>query len=499
MSRTIIVTAAAFLLISCASTSTFKEYATVDTVTQSPTSVAMDAEQRAIIAVPVAYKERLEEGNEGARVRPSVIVCAEPSPDVVSELQTGIGLSAAIDDESRLAFAQLLLDKATEIGERNATIQLLRDGLYRQCEAYMNGVITYSDYKQISNRYVDAMVTLLAIERLTASSANRVTSPSTPNVDLTVDLDDVTVSSEGKQSEENGKSKGGVQQLQPIGSSATDVSTGDSVSRIAAMFLNKNIVDTCLKHREDLAKNAEPVAGAILRHLNEIRVQKGSLIELRDELKELTTSVGNKAAVASEESKTAASFVRNIEADNEIHKQIMQETIESLAAVERGHKSITEEVGRLIDEIEAIAGLEVVYEYDPGEAADGAVVASGDVTDVLKSFDEVTMRLASLSKSMQEVKTMHEGFFNSVMEIRQPLSKAHNNLADAGKEFVLAATEFGTSSDAYNRKLNDTIEDVASEEQEREKLSVQAQRLEEQLDDYIAVCGGMLGLIGKVS
>lgn len=62
-------------------------------------------------------------------------------------------------------------EAANQLGLRNATIQLLRDGLYRQCEAYMNGLIDPIYYEQIANKYVNATVTLLAIEEMTPSTA----------------------------------------------------------------------------------------------------------------------------------------------------------------------------------------------------------------------------------------------------------------------------------------------------------------------------------------
>ncbi len=67
----------------------------------------------------------------------------------------------------QLALANSLSEVASQIGKRNATVTLLRDGLYRQCEAYMNGLIDEVTYEQIANKYVNAMVTLLAIEELT--------------------------------------------------------------------------------------------------------------------------------------------------------------------------------------------------------------------------------------------------------------------------------------------------------------------------------------------
>lgn len=47
-------------------------------------------------------------------------------------------------------------------------IQLLRDGLYRACEAYTNGIIDGREYKRIIARYDETMITMLAIDGLTS-------------------------------------------------------------------------------------------------------------------------------------------------------------------------------------------------------------------------------------------------------------------------------------------------------------------------------------------
>ena len=128
------------------------------------TSVLVDAKQRGIFAIPVPY---VTEDSQNRRV----IVCAEPSPDVLSVVSNSIiasiegGLSGG--ETAKAEFANLFREIGRQLGERATTTQLLRDGLYRQCEAYMNGVISQEDYRRLVNRYVDGMVTLLAIERIT--------------------------------------------------------------------------------------------------------------------------------------------------------------------------------------------------------------------------------------------------------------------------------------------------------------------------------------------
>lgn len=127
-----------------------------------PKSIVIDAKQRAILAI-----------KGGPTNSQHVVVCAEPSPDALSAIASTFSsnLTQANGQSSKdlaVAFAQQ--EKASSIGIRDATIQILRDGLYRQCEAYMNGVITSDQYEVIANRYVDGAVTLLAVEGLTSAA-----------------------------------------------------------------------------------------------------------------------------------------------------------------------------------------------------------------------------------------------------------------------------------------------------------------------------------------
>jgi hypothetical protein len=59
-------------------------------------------------------------------------------------------------------------EAVASLGIRTATIQLLRDGLYRACEAYRNGAINEFGYAMLLSNYDDVMIRLLAIEGLTS-------------------------------------------------------------------------------------------------------------------------------------------------------------------------------------------------------------------------------------------------------------------------------------------------------------------------------------------
>jgi hypothetical protein len=149
-------------------TSIYREYKISDA--HGTQSALIDAKQRAIISSPI-----IKDGDAFDRGSRAFIVCAEPSPDAVSALSSALSASLGAQvagqggGEGSLALA--LSEAVGKLGKRNATIQLLRDGFYRQCEAYLNGVIDEQSFVKVSNRYVDAMVTLLAIEQVTSPTA----------------------------------------------------------------------------------------------------------------------------------------------------------------------------------------------------------------------------------------------------------------------------------------------------------------------------------------
>jgi myosin heavy subunit len=62
------------------------------------------------------------------------------------------------------AITSATAESLAQLGERLATIQLLRDGLFRACEAYANGALSDMSYAILLSRYDDTMVTLLSSE-----------------------------------------------------------------------------------------------------------------------------------------------------------------------------------------------------------------------------------------------------------------------------------------------------------------------------------------------
>lgn len=172
--RCALLGATVLVLAGCGGSTIFKTF-NID----SGSSVSLDAKQRVILVTSSG-------GQHGNRR----VVCAEPSPDAL------VAQSAAIAAEGGFKGASAKLaasfrEAARTIGVRTTTVQLLRDGLYRACEAHMNGVIGKGEYQTIINNYDRVMTALFAIDA--ASSWSR------PSSEV-VDAGDAATSSNAKKS-----------------------------------------------------------------------------------------------------------------------------------------------------------------------------------------------------------------------------------------------------------------------------------------------------------
>lgn len=102
------------------------------------------------------------------------IICAEPSPDAMSayagEFAGRLALSPvgeATGKSESLAIQGAMREAASFVGMRTPSVQLLRDAMYRVCEAYANGGIDDAQYELLMRRYQRHIVALAAIDQLT--------------------------------------------------------------------------------------------------------------------------------------------------------------------------------------------------------------------------------------------------------------------------------------------------------------------------------------------
>ncbi len=257
-------------------------FRTYQPATDQKTQTALvDAKQRALFSAPGDFDE--------FDLSRKYIICAEPSPDAVSALSSAFSTSFDAgflsSGTGSGALAQALSEAVGKLGKRNATIQLLRDSLYRQCEAYMNGMISSYDYIRISDRYVDAMVTLLAIEQVTSPGAgDKLLSIQSAGVSADSDIttrptndtkgpvpsaadSKETLGKDPKSGSSNGakhvvqetnaktivKAGGGVElNLSELASSTINENVAKQVTEMLRIFLGKDTRDRCIERLDGL-------------------------------------------------------------------------------------------------------------------------------------------------------------------------------------------------------------------------------------------------------
>lgn len=121
-------------------------------------TLSVDAKQRLVL---VANRS----AGDGERV-----TCTEPMPDAIvarAAVLSGSGTFNLVGGNSGGGGASGgSAESAASIGFRNETVQMLRDGYYRLCEAYLNGALTTEQYQHMILNADTFMVVISALQTL---------------------------------------------------------------------------------------------------------------------------------------------------------------------------------------------------------------------------------------------------------------------------------------------------------------------------------------------
>lgn len=118
-------------------------------------SITTGSRQRIVSSVNVGSESR------PGLVNPTRIVCAEPSPDVAAIVANAFGFSVSVLGQGSGALSASQVKGVIQLAERTASIQLLRDQMYRACEAYANGAVSGTTYSLIMSKMNKVMVSLM--------------------------------------------------------------------------------------------------------------------------------------------------------------------------------------------------------------------------------------------------------------------------------------------------------------------------------------------------
>ena len=127
-------------------------------------TLSLDAKQRLLLVADRA-------GPHGRRDR---VTCTEPMPDALVAKAAVLAASGKFDEpgggptaSGNLSGGQA--ETAGSIGYRDHTIQMLRDGYYRLCEAYMNGALERDEYSSMIRNADTFMVAISALQVIGAN------------------------------------------------------------------------------------------------------------------------------------------------------------------------------------------------------------------------------------------------------------------------------------------------------------------------------------------
>ncbi|MEW8437687.1 MAG: hypothetical protein AB2689_05975 [Candidatus Thiodiazotropha taylori] len=95
--------------------------------------------------------------------------CAEPSPDALSAYAASLSGSYTSAGGKSVDLANQFGEGSRNIGLRTQSIQLMRDALYRVCEAYFSKALNSAQLMDLHQHYQDVLIGTLAIEQLTGA------------------------------------------------------------------------------------------------------------------------------------------------------------------------------------------------------------------------------------------------------------------------------------------------------------------------------------------
>ena len=203
-------------------------------------SVMTGARQRGIFNIPVGA------GSVPGQVNPNRVVCAEPSPDVALAVANSFGLGVSIVSQGSGSVTRSEAEGIAQLAERVATIQLLRDGLYRACEAYANGAISSTEYSVIVSGIDDTMVTLLLGELAAGAFGRKLAAIGTEaaasaNASLTQALTDLKGAADAADQAKAAQDKVDTQTKTTKEAMATAKTTGDPKDKAKAREEEKKL------------------------------------------------------------------------------------------------------------------------------------------------------------------------------------------------------------------------------------------------------------------
>lgn len=166
------------VFMACGILSSCADFNTISRRTSLPSSPAKNG-----VAIHLDVQQRLVIYGPDGRY------CAEPSPDAMAAYAAALALGASVPSQGAGSLAQAAQSSAASIGLRTQSITLMRDALYRLCEATANNTVSPLSATMLLARNQDLTAVVVAVEQLTgAVAANQAILTSTSNADASASL-----------------------------------------------------------------------------------------------------------------------------------------------------------------------------------------------------------------------------------------------------------------------------------------------------------------------
>lgn len=185
-----------------------------------------------------------------------IVTCTEPSPDVAKALSTVGQLTAKGGKGPATGELDGSLSSAEAVAElagRSTALLALRDGLFRTCEAYANGVLGADAYALVLARYGQLMTTLFLGQDISGgmpSALASVGAPKTPSGSPPATSDAGTNDSGGK----GGADSGGTPEKSTTSNAAGSAAPAPGLGPVGAAALARMNEDY-----DDLDQNLVPL------------------------------------------------------------------------------------------------------------------------------------------------------------------------------------------------------------------------------------------------
>lgn len=166
----IIVASTLIVVTGCANLNTVGRTTPLSKTSDKGVAIHLDAQQRLVLYSAQKY-------------------CAEPSPDALQTYASTLGFGGSIPSKDTSSLASGQQSHAGSIGLRTQSITIMRDALYRMCEAYNNNVLGDVMVATLLARSQDLTAIILAVEQLTgAVAANQVILTGTTSANVSANL-----------------------------------------------------------------------------------------------------------------------------------------------------------------------------------------------------------------------------------------------------------------------------------------------------------------------